>query len=71
MKSTLKDMADSFFSWGVAKRYKYGMAVAATGLDEISEKKKAVIDMKTTKLTRRLQREWGKLNPALQRECIS
>ena len=29
MKSTNKDMADSLFFWGVAKIYKFGIAVAA------------------------------------------
>ena len=29
MKSTNKDMMDSLFFWGVAKRYKYGVGVAA------------------------------------------
>lgn len=65
MKSTLKDMADSFFSWGVAKRYKYGMAVAATGWDEISEKKKTAIDRKTTKLAKKIIKRVGKVKPGI------
>ena len=40
MKSTNKDMMDSLFFWGVARRYKLGVAVAATDWDAISEKKK-------------------------------
>ena len=30
VKSTLKDMADSLFFWGVARIYQYGLGVAAT-----------------------------------------
>ena len=30
IKQTNKDMMDSLFFWGVAKRYKYGVGVAAT-----------------------------------------
>lgn len=41
------------------------MAVAATGLDEISEKKKAVIDMKTTKLAKQITKRVGKVKPGI------
>ena len=30
MKSTIKDMADSTFFWGIAKTYKLGLAVMET-----------------------------------------
>ena len=36
MKSTNKDMADSFFYWGVPKVYKYGVRVMATSYKDIS-----------------------------------
>ena len=39
MKSTNKDMMDSLFFWGVAKRYKYGVGVAAVDWNGVSEKK--------------------------------
>lgn len=44
MKSANKDMMDSLFFWGLAKRYQYGMAVAATDWNSVSEKKKRVIE---------------------------
>ena len=40
MKSTNKDMMDSLFFWGVAKRYKYGVGVAAVDWNGVSEKKR-------------------------------
>ena len=40
MESTIKDMADSLFFWGVAKQYKLGFAISATSWDEIKPKKK-------------------------------
>ena len=40
VKSALKDMSDSLFFWGVARIYQYGLGVAATDWDEVSEKRK-------------------------------
>ena len=39
IKSTIKDMRDSLFYWGVAKIYQFGLPVAATSYEQISEKK--------------------------------
>ena len=50
MKSTNKDMMDSLFFWGVAKRYKYGVGVAAVDWNGVSEKKKRVIDKTTSSI---------------------
>ena len=40
VKSTIKDMMDSLFFWGIAKIYRYGNGVAATDWESINEKKK-------------------------------
>ena len=54
MKSTNKDMMDSLFFWGVAKRYKYGISVAAVNWKGVSEKKKRVIDKATSVLASKI-----------------
>lgn len=54
MKTTNKDMLDSLFFWGVAKRYKYGVRVAAINWRGVSEKKKKAIDKATSKIARKI-----------------
>ncbi len=65
MKSTNKDMAHSFFNWGVPKTYKYGIAVAATNWEMVSEKKKKAIDKKTIKMANQIRRRCGRVKPNL------
>ncbi|MCH5260325.1 MAG: NAD(P)H-dependent oxidoreductase [Lachnospiraceae bacterium] len=66
VKSTLKDMADSLFFWGVARIYQYGLGVAATDWDGVSAKKKAAIDKKTTAIAKKIASRNGKVNPGLK-----
>ena len=66
MKSTNKDMADSLFFWGVARTYKLGMAVRATNFNQITEKRKALIEKKTTKIAKKLVKKNGKVKPAFK-----
>ena len=66
MKSTIKDMADSTFFWGVAKTYQYGIAIAAVSWDEVSEKKKQKIEKKTTALARTIKKRIGKVKPSIK-----
>ncbi|MCR5613841.1 NAD(P)H-dependent oxidoreductase [Treponema sp.] len=66
MKSTIKDMADSLFFWGVPKTYKYGIAIRAINWDHVSEKTKAAIDKKTTSLANIINRKNGKIKPGLK-----
>ena len=66
IKSTLKDMADSLFFWGVARIYQYGLGVAATDWDGVSAKKKAAIDKKTTAIAKKIASRNGKVNPGLK-----
>lgn len=56
MKSTLKDMADSLWFWGVGRVYRYGLAVYAINYGHMSEKKKRDIDRKTTALAKKSKR---------------
>lgn len=70
MKSALKDMADSLFFWGVARVYRYGVGVAATSWQGVSEKKRAAIDRKTTALAQKIVSRNGKVKPALKTRAI-
>ena len=54
MKSTNKDMMDSLFFWGVAKRYKYGIAIAAVDWNGVSDRKKKVIDKATSRIANKI-----------------
>jgi Multimeric flavodoxin WrbA len=62
MKSTIKDMADSMFFWGIAKTYKYGVAVRETSYARVDGKIKRRIDKKTTALARVIRRNYGRVH---------
>ena len=66
IKSTLKDMADSLFFWGVARIYQYGLGVAATDWNGVSSKKKAAIDKRTTAIAKKITSRNGRVNPSLK-----
>ena len=70
MKSAIKDMADSLFFWGVAKTYKYGLAVRAVSYDGISEKIKKKIDKKTSKLSKKIKKKDGKVKPGFKTKAF-
>lgn len=66
MKSTNKDMADSMFFWGVAKTYKYGVAVREVAWDRVDNKIKRRVERKTTVLARRIRKNFGKVKPSVK-----
>jgi len=70
LSSTLKDMKDSLYFWGVAKIYKYGTAVAALNWDGVSDKKRKSIDKATTKLAKKILRKNGKVKPGLKTKAF-
>ncbi len=70
LNSTLKDMKDSLYFWGVAKIYKYGTAVAALNWDGVSDKKRKSIDKATTKLAKKILRKNGKVKPGLKTKAF-
>ena len=70
MKSTMKDMADSLFFWGVAKIYKYGSGVAATSWSTVSEKKKAAIDKATDSIAAKIKKRQGKVKPGFKTKAM-
>ena len=65
-KSTLKDMADSLFFWGVGRIYSFGIPVAAASWEQISEKKLAKIERATDKLAARIKTSHGRVVPSLK-----
>lgn len=66
MKSTLKDMSDSLFFWGIARIYKYGKAVAAVNWEGVSENKKRAIDQEMTALAEKIVSRSGKVRPGFK-----
>lgn len=70
MKSTNKDMADSLLFWGVPKRYRIGIAVAAVNWKAVSEKKMKLIEKQTSKIAGRIQRRAGKVRPGLKTKVL-
>lgn len=66
MKSANRDMADSTFWWGVAKTYRYGVAVAAVSWEQVSEKKKAAIDKKLSALGKKIKKRQSTIKPSLK-----
>ena len=66
MKSTNKDMMDSLFFWGVAKRYQYGVGVAATDWNGVSEKKKKAIDRATSRIAKKIKQNSESVKPGLK-----
>lgn len=66
MKTTIRDMADSLFFWGVARIYRLGMGVAAVNWEMVSAKKKAAIDRRTSAIARRILARAGNVQPGLK-----
>ncbi len=66
MRSTNKDMAHSLFFWGVGRVYRYGVAVRATAYSQISAKRNAAIDRKTTALAKQIKNRVGRVKPGLK-----
>ena len=66
MGSTNKDMAHSTFFWGIARTYKYGVAVMETSWEKVSAKKKQAIDNRLEKLAHRIVRKQGYARPSVK-----
>ena len=66
VKSTLKDMADSLFFWGVGKTYRLGMHVFAHNWAGVSGKRKQAIDQRTTRIAERIRSRKGHVKPSLK-----
>lgn len=66
MKSTNKDMLDSLFFWGVARRYKYGIGIAATDWNSVSEKKKRTIEKSTSHIADKVIKNSKNVTPDIK-----
>lgn len=66
MKSTLKDMADSMFFWGIPKIYKYGAAVRATAWEQIPEKRQKKYQKHMVTIARRINKHCGTVKPGIK-----
>ncbi|MBR1864130.1 MAG: flavodoxin family protein [Ruminococcus sp.] len=66
MATAMKDMEHSLFFWGVAKIYRFGLAVAAANWDGVSEKKKKKADKATSAIARKILLSQGKVKPGLK-----
>ena len=70
MKSCMKDMADSLFYWGIAKIYRFGIAVAATSYDGINASKKAKIEKQTSLIAKKIIKREGKVKPGFKTKAF-
>lgn len=70
LKSTIKDMADSTFFWGVGRTYSLGVGVAATSWDLVSPKVRARVEKKTTALAEKIQKRAGHVVPSLKTKAF-
>lgn len=61
MKSTMKDMADSCFFWGIPKTYKLGKAVRAIDWNSVSPKIKESINAKADSIAKKVLKRQGKV----------
>ena len=65
-KSTMKDMEDSLFYWGISRIYRCGVAVAATSYEGINPKKKTKIDKRLNHIAKKINGRVGKVKPTLK-----
>ena len=70
MKSTIKDMADSTFFWGIAKTYKLGLAVMETRWEMVNHSIKSKIDKKTTSLAMTISKKVGAIKPNIKTKAF-
>lgn len=66
MKSTNCDMAHSAFFWGIAKTYKFGIAVMETSWERVSSKKKQKIEKKLDALKKKITKNQGHIQPSVK-----
>lgn len=66
MRSTNQDMAHSTFFWGIAKTYKYGIAVMETSWERVSSKKKQKIEKKLDRLAKKVSKKQGHIKPSIK-----
>ncbi|MBQ8967810.1 NAD(P)H-dependent oxidoreductase [Ruminococcus sp.] len=68
--STIKDMADSTFFWGIARTYRLGVAVMETNWENVRPKIKTKIDKKTTAIAAKISSRAGRCRPSLKTRVV-
>ncbi len=66
VKSTMKDMADSCFFWGIPQTYKLGRAVAAVDWQSVKTKIKDDINKKADSIAKKILKRQGKVPVSLK-----
>ena len=66
VKSTMKDMADSCFFWGIPQTYKLGRAVAAVDWQSVKPKIKDDINKKADSIAKKILKRQGKVPVSLK-----
>lgn len=61
VKSTLKDMADSTFFWGIPQTYRLGRGIAATDWDSVKPKIKDGLNAKADKIAKTIRKREGEV----------
>ena len=61
VRSTMKDMADSCFFWGIPKIYRLGRPVAATDWQSVKPKIKGSINAKADSIAQKILKRQGKV----------
>ena len=69
MKSTIRDMKDSMFYWGIAKIHTFGFAVRAISFEEITEKRRKKIDKETSRIANAIKKN-GKVVPGIKTKLL-
>lgn len=66
MNSTMKDMADSLFYWGVARIYKIGFPIQAVDWNGVKESRKKKIEKQEAKIAKTIMKRNGKVKPTFK-----
>lgn len=70
MRSTLKDITDSLYWWGVARVYKCGAAVPVSSWDEADQALQDQIKEKLEKISSKIIRDPQKVRPSLRAKML-
>ena len=66
VKSANKDMADSLLFWGVGKIYRFGTGLAATSLEQVSDKKRRHIEKNVSSIAKKILSRRNKIRPGIK-----
>ena len=70
VKSTMKDMADSCFYWGIPKTYKLGRPVAAVDWQSVKPKIKEKINAKAEAIAKKILKRQGKIKVQIKTKAF-